>query len=101
MAKHLLEIIYVEPLDGVSKKSGNEYHMRLAQCVVHMGVEVEGKLVQKKLVGELVLPDRLKDTVPGRYIGEFELSISRDKRIGSQLVSLVPHMQNPIGKAVT
>ena len=93
MTKHLLEIVYIEPLDGTSKKTGNEYHMRLAQCIV-TSVETgeDGKAVEKKLVGELVLPDKLKDTKPGKYIGEFELAISRDKRVGSQLVALHPHL---------
>ena len=91
MAKHRVDIVYVEPLDGTSKKTGNEYHMRLAQCIVtSVQKGPDGKDVEKRLVGELVLPDALKDTQPGAYIADFELAISRDKRVGSQLVALHP-----------
>lgn len=82
MAKHMLEILYVQPKDGISKKSGGEYHLRLAQCVVHMPTG-------EKLIGELSLPRELAETEPGRYIGEFEIAIDREKRIGSRLVALV------------
>jgi hypothetical protein len=41
------------------------------------------------LIGELVLPEKFKDTAPGRYEVEFEVSVSQDKRIGSQVSSML------------
>lgn len=99
MAKAKVTIIHVEPLDGTSKKTGAEYHMRLAQCIVTTAnAGPDGKPVEKRMVGELVLPESLKDTRPGDYVAEFELAISRDKRVGAQLVALTPLGQPAVAR---
>jgi hypothetical protein len=62
--------------------------MRMAQCIVHKVNRDTG--VVEPLVGELVLPERFKETPPGKYEVEFEVSISQDKRVGAQVFSIVP-----------
>jgi len=86
--KNIIQILYVAKVAGRSKKTGNDYDMRMAQCVVERVNPDTGE--PQPLIGELVLPERFKDTVPGRYEVEFEVSVSQDKRIGSQVSSMVP-----------
>ena len=84
----LLQIIYVKPLAGIAKKSGNAYDMRLAQTVAHVTNKETGQV--EPLVGELVLPSDLKETPPGYYLVDFRLSVSQQKRIESVVDSLTP-----------
>jgi hypothetical protein len=85
--KNIIQILYVAKVAGRSKKTGNDYDMRMAQCVVERVDPESG--APAPLIGELVLPEKFKDTVPGRYEVEFEVSVSQDKRIGSQVSSMV------------
>ena len=85
--KNIINILYVAKVAGRSKKTGNDYDMRMAQCVVERVNKETG--APEPLIGELVLPEKFKDTVPGRYEVEFEVSVSQDKRIGSQVCSMV------------
>jgi len=85
--KNIIQIIYVEVVAGTSRKTGNAYDMRMAQCIVER-VNAETGAPQP-LIGELVLPEKFKDTPPGRYEVEFEVSVDRDKRIGSVVSSMV------------
>jgi len=84
----LLQIIYVKPLAGIAKKSGNAYDMRLAQTIAHVTNKETGQV--EPLVGELVLPSDLKETPPGYYLVDFRLSVSQQKRIESVVDSLTP-----------
>lgn len=84
--KNIIQILYVAKVAGRSKKTGNDYDMRMAQCVVERNDETGAPA---PLIGELVLPEKFKDTLPGRYEVEFEVSVSQDKRIGSQVSSMV------------
>lgn len=86
--KNLIDILNVVVVAGRSKKTGNDYDMRMAQCVVHKVNSETGAV--EPLIGELVLPERFKNTVPGRYEVEFEVSISQDKRVGAQVSSIEP-----------
>lgn len=86
--KNTIQILHVSKIAGRSKKTGNDYDMRMAQCIVHKANRDTG--VIEPLIGELVLPERYKDVEPGTYEVEFEVSISQDKRIGSQVASIVP-----------
>lgn len=86
--KNVIQIIHVTKVAGRSKKTGNDYDMRMAQCIVERVDPETG--APAPLIGELVLPERFKDTVPGRYEVEFEVSVSQDKRIGSQVSSMTP-----------
>lgn len=86
--KSIIQILNVVKVAGRSKKTGNDYDMRMAQCIVQKVNPDTG--VIEPLIGELVLPERFKDTPPGTYDVEFEVSISQDKRIGAQVYSIVP-----------
>lgn len=86
--KNIIEILHISVIARRSKKTGNDYDMRMAQCIVHKVNRETG--VVEPLVGELVLPERFKETPPGRYEVEFEVSISQDKRVGAQVFSIVP-----------
>ena len=86
--KNTIQILHVTQVAGMSKKTGNAYDMRMAQCIVHKVNRESG--VVEPLIGELVLPERFKDTPPGMYEVEFEVSISRDKRVESQVATITP-----------
>lgn len=89
--KNTIQILHVSKIAGRSKKTGNDYDMRMAQCIVHKANRETG--VIEPLIGELVLPERFKDVEPGTYEVEFEVSISQDKRVGSQVASITPVAQ--------
>lgn len=84
--KNIINIIHVVPVSGRSKKTGNDYDMRMAQCIVETTDE-QGN--PAPLIGELVLPEKFKDTPPGRYEVTFEVSVGSDKRIGSRVAAMV------------
>lgn len=85
--KTLIQILYVKQNAGTSKKTGNAYDMRMAQTVA----QVTGKDgVVEPLVGELMLPQDYKDTVPGHYLIDFRLSRSQQNRIESVVDTLTP-----------
>lgn len=85
--KNIIQILYVAKVAGRSKKTGNDYDMRMAQCIVE---RLDENGAPAPLIGELVLPEKFKDTAPGRYEVTFEVSVSQDKRIGSQVSSMIP-----------
>lgn len=84
--KNVITIIYVQPLSGTSKR-GNAYDMRLAQCIIERTDEAGNPA---PLVGELVLPEKFKDTQPGRYEVTFEIMVGADKRVGSRVSAMNP-----------
>lgn len=86
--KNTIQILHVAVMAGRSKKTGNDYDMRLAQCIVHKTNRTTGQI--EPLIGELVLPERYKDLQPGTYEVEFEVAISNDKRVGSVVSSITP-----------
>lgn len=86
--KNTIQILHVAVVAGRSKKTGNDYDMRMAQCIVHKTNRDTGAI--EPLIGELVLPERYKDLKPGTYEVEFEVAISNDKRVGSQVYSITP-----------
>lgn len=92
--KNIIQILYVAKVAGRSKKTGNDYDMRMAQCIVE---RFDENGAPAPLIGELVLPERFKDTAPGRYEVTFEVSVSQDKRIGSQVASMtaIPAQARP------
>jgi hypothetical protein len=85
--KNIIQIIYVQPITGTSRKTGNAYDMRAAQCIVER-VDAEGNAAP--LVGELMLPDAYKDIAPGRYEVTFEIAVGSDKRINARVSNMVP-----------
>ena len=54
--KNIINILYVAKVAGRSKKTGNDYDMRMAQCVVERVNPETG--APEPLIGELVLPER-------------------------------------------
>ena len=86
--KNIIQILHVVAIAGTSKKTGNQYDMRMAQCIVQKANRDTG--VIEPLIGELVLPDRFKDTPPGTYEVEFEVAIDNTKRVGAQVASITP-----------
>ena len=92
--KNTIQILHVTVVAGRSKKTGNDYDMRMAQCIVHKPNRETG--VIEPLIGELVLPEQFKETLPGLYEVEFEVSISQDKRVGAQVYSIVPVQQGGV-----
>jgi hypothetical protein len=86
--KSRIQILHVAVIAGRSKKTGNDYDMRMAQCIVHKPNRETG--VIEPLVGELVLPERYKSIPPGDYAVEFEVAISQDKRVGSVVATIEP-----------
>ncbi len=84
--KTIIHIIFVKQIAGTSKKTGNAYDMRMAQCIAQVSNK-EG--IIEPLVGELVLPNDLKETQPGYYLVDFRLSVTQEKRIESVVDTLV------------
>lgn len=85
-----LQILFAEPREGKSKRTGNDYKMIVCQCVLHG---------EKPLVGELVLPKDHPMPVPGVYDATFELAVDFEKRIGARVVSLQLVSEKPQVKA--
>ena len=82
--KHLIDIVAINQSSGVSAKSGKAWEMFRAQCVVS-GPDNSTK------IGELLLPRDLKETIPGRYLAEFELDVSFDRLVVPRITALHPH----------
>lgn len=85
--KHHVQIVGFKTINYKNKKTGADEQMKLAQCVVTSEHAEKG---QQIVVGELLMPKDLKDTPPGQYLAEFELSVGQDLRIGSRLSKLHP-----------
>jgi len=92
-SKHHLTILAFKTIDYRNKKTNAPEQMKLAQCVVRSKSEVDGKAVESTLVGELLMPKSMNETLPGEYLAEFELSVGQDLRIGSRLTALHPLRQ--------
>lgn len=82
--KHLIEIVSVQESSGVSRKTGSPWKMYRAQCVV-TGGDKGAK------VGELLLPDTLKETQPGKYLAEFQLDVNFERLVIPRITALHPH----------
>lgn len=82
--KHLIEIVSIQESSGISRKTGNPWKMYRAQCVV-TGGDSGAK------VGELLLPDSLKDTAPGKYLAEFQLDVSFERLVVPRITALHNH----------
>lgn len=91
--KNFIQIIAIVIVAGRSKKTGNDYDMRMAQCIIERINPDTGE--DAPLIGELVLPEKFKETKTGRYEVEFEISVSQDKRVGAVVSSMIPA---PFGK---
>lgn len=81
---------------GRSKKTGNDYDMRMAQTIAEV-VQKDGVILP--MVGVLLLPEQHKDIKPGTYLIDFRLAVSQQGRIESVVDSMTPCDQN--GREIT
>ena len=86
--KNTIQILHVTQRTGLSQKTGKPYDMRSAQCIVHKVNRDTGAI--EPLIGELLLPERFKESKPGTYEVEFEVSIGKEKRVEAQVATMVP-----------
>jgi hypothetical protein len=82
--KHLLEILQVLPAKIAAKGDRKEFTLHKAQCVFHGGE-------QGVQVGQLILPDSMKDTTAGKYLAEFELAVNYKLEVIPRIIALHPH----------
>lgn len=81
--KHQLQILAVNLSEGKSKRTGNDWRMHKAQCVMQ---GPDGSVQ----VGELLLPKSMAHVPPGKYLAEFELGINYDRLVVPVLTQLHP-----------
>lgn len=86
--KSKIEIIHVVQVAGNSRKTGNAYDIRNAQCVVRDADPKSGQVAPK--IGVLSLPDRFKDVARGVYMVEFDAGVNQQGRIVSEVADMKP-----------
>jgi hypothetical protein len=84
--KSKIEIIHVVQVAGTSRKTGNDYDIRNAQCVVRDADKATGEVKPK--IGVLSLPARYKDLPKGVYMVEFEAAIGQNSRVVSEVADV-------------
>lgn len=82
-----IQIVSVVQHAGRSKKTGNDYDMRMGQCVVRQTDPAGATKVQ---IGVLSLPDRYKDLTKGVYEVDFDIAVLQNSRIGAEVYNIVP-----------
>lgn len=95
-SKHRVNIVDFKVIPYTNKKTQAKEEMRLAQCIVtseKMILNADGsqRMEEQVIVGELMMPKHLVDTVKGEYLAEFELAVGQDLRIGSRITKLHPY----------
>jgi len=88
MKNDIVQILYVAPNAGISKKTGNAYDMRMAQCIVEIVNEETG--APEPLIGEMLLPEKFKDIPPGRYQVVYCPGVTREKRVEGRVGEMIP-----------
>lgn len=88
--KSKIEIIHVVQVAGTSRKSGKDYDIRNAQCVVRDAEPATGEVKPK--IGVLSLPARYKDLPKGVYMVEFEATVTTGDN-GGRVVSEVAEVK--------
>ena len=86
--KAKIEIINVVQVAGTSRKTGNDYDIRNAQCVVRDADPKTGEVAPK--IGVLSLPVRYKDSPRGVYLVEFDAAVNQQGRIVSEVADIQP-----------
>lgn len=84
--KSKIEIIHVVQVAGTSRKTGNDYDIRNAQCVVRDADPATGEVKPK--IGVLSLPARYKDLPKGVYMVEFEATVGQNSRVVSEVADV-------------
>ncbi|MBB5391288.1 MULTISPECIES: hypothetical protein [unclassified Herbaspirillum] len=88
---HLIDIVAVAHASGISRKTGQPWDMYRAQCVVtgpDKGVRI----------GQLLLPNTLKETRPGKYLAEIGLDVNWECEVVPVVIGLHPYGAKPTGK---
>lgn len=84
--KSKIEIIHVVQVAGTSRKTGNDYDIRNAQCVIRDADPTTGDIKPK--IGVLSLPARYKDLPKGVYMVEFEATVGQNSRVVSEVADV-------------
>jgi len=84
--KSKIEIIHVMQVAGVSKKTGNDYDIRNAQCVIRDPDPETGEVKPK--IGVLSLPARYKELPKGVYMVEFDAAVGQNGRVVSEVADV-------------
>jgi len=84
--KSKIEIVHVVQVAGTSRKTGNDYDIRNAQCVVRDADPATGDVKPK--IGVLSLPARYKDLPKGVYMVEFEATVGQNSRVVSEVADV-------------
>lgn len=84
--KAKIEFVHIVQTAGVSRKTGNAYDIRTAQCVIR-DVDPQSGDVKPK-IGTLQLPARFKDIPKGVYMVEFDPAVTTGEK-GGRVVSEV------------
>lgn len=89
-----LTILAVNTRSGRSQKTGRDYTMHEAQCVITSQREGEEAKIS---VGTVMLADSLKDTPQGDYVPDFSPRV-RDGRIDFEVAGLKPLNARPVAQ---
>lgn len=81
-----IEIVHVVQFAGTSRKTGKDYDIRNAQCVVRDADPVTGQVKPK--IGVLSLPSRFNELPKGIYMVDFEATIGPQGRIVSEVADV-------------
>jgi|SRR5471032_706751 len=84
--KAKIEIVHIVQVAGTSRKTGNDYDIRNAQCVVRDADPATGEVKPK--IGVLSLPARYKDLPKGVYMVEFDAAVGQNSRIISEVADV-------------
>jgi hypothetical protein len=84
--KSKIEIIHVMQVAGTSKKTGNDYDIRNAQCVIRDPDPATGDVKPK--IGVLSLPARYKELPKGVYMVEFDAAVGQNGRVVSEVADV-------------
>jgi len=89
-SKQKLTIVAINIRSGVAQKTGRQYTIHEAQCILEQSVDGMSKLE----VGVINLNEKLAELGPGDYLAEFALAQGGGQDSGKlvpRIVSLVPH----------
>src|SRR5471032_2999210 len=81
-----IEIVHIVQVAGTSRKTGNDYDIRNAQCVVRDADPATGEVKPK--IGVLSLPARFKELPKGVYMVDFEAGVGANSRIVSEVADV-------------
>jgi hypothetical protein len=81
-----IEIVHIVQVAGTSRKTGNDYDIRNAQCVVRNADPLTGEV--KPMIGVLSLPARFKELPKGIYMVDFEATVGANSRIVSEVADV-------------